>query len=307
MKTKIFDVLLAMLFLAITGCDKNNNVNEEPTSSSTIKCTPSVIEDDGSGDTYSVTIYSSHAWTATSNKSWVTCSPTSGQGDAFVSVEVKNGPTDSAKVMFTNGENAAILTIRRVVVNAGKENGHDRVDLGLSVYWGTMNVGAFSETEDGTFYAWGETTPRPDNYTLSQYKFYDSSSNKYTKYVQSSSYGTPDYKDVLDLNDDVANIKWGGRWRIPTKEEYNELAKNCTFSKELNGYRVTGPNGNSIFMPWAQYKYGGLMTYFQNTCGYWSAYGYDRDAYFFTLEIKPTNVFPTNRVAGMLIRPVCDK
>ena len=81
-----------------------------------------------------------------------------------------------------------------------------------------------------------------------------------TKYCTSSSYGTVDNKTVLDPEDDVAHVKWGGNWRMPTKAEQKELLNNCTWTwttqNGVNGYKVTGPNGNSIFLPAAGYRYG---------------------------------------------------
>ena len=81
-----------------------------------------------------------------------------------------------------------------------------------------------------------------------------------TKYCIDSNYGTVDNKNVLDLEDDVANVKWGGSWRMPTNADFNELFSNCTWSwsalNGVSGYTVTGPNGNSIFLPAAGNRVG---------------------------------------------------
>jgi hypothetical protein len=65
--------------------------------------------------------------------------------------------------------------------------------------------------------------------------------------------GFTDNKTILDPEDDVATVNWGGTWRIPTKFEQNELLKKCTWTwatqNGVNRYKVTGPNSNSIFCP----------------------------------------------------------
>lgn len=133
------------------------------------------------------------------------------------------------------------------------------VDLGLSVKWASCNVGAESPEEYGGYYAWGETEEKT-NYSWSTYKWCNGISNSLTKYCTDSSWGTVDNKATLDPEDDVAHVKWGGNWRMPTSAEQTELLNSCTWSwtsvNGVNGYRVTGPNGNSIFLPAAGYRYG---------------------------------------------------
>ena len=311
MKIKIFALFFALAALTFIACKKENGNNpddpNEREQTSSIQCTPSCIENNGTGGTYSVTITSSLPWTASCNCSWITYSPTSGEGNAFVTINVSNGSTATGNVMFSNRNGSAILEIKRIVVPNGKENGYEYVDLGLSVKWATKNVGASSEKDNGKFYAWGELTERPDSYKQSQYKFY--SNGKFTKYVSKSYDGTPDYKTTLDLSDDIAHVKWGGKWRMPTKEEFEELGDKCTITEENNGYRFTGPNGNSIFMPWVEYKHKGESSYGfqQNTCGYWSSSldQYDNaNAIYLRLDYYWAT-WENARYFGMLIRPVC--
>ncbi len=125
----------------------------------------------------------------------------------------------------------------------GYINGHEWVDLGLSVKWATCNVGASSPSDYGNYYAWGETR------TKSEYT--ENNSVTYGKNFGSIA-GNSQY--------DAARYNWGGTWRLPTKEEIEELVNKCTrVWTTLNGksgYKVTGPNGNSIFLPAAGYRYG---------------------------------------------------
>ena len=135
---------------------------------------------------------------------------------------------------------------------------HEYVDLGLSVKWATCNVGASKPEEYGDYYAWGETEPK-DFYFWKTYKYCDGSYKTLTKYTDSAcgKDGFSDNKSVLDPEDDVAHVKWGGNWRIPTKDEIEELRTQCTWtSTTLNGvkgYTVTsnvgGYTDRSIFMP----------------------------------------------------------
>lgn len=140
-------------------------------------------------------------------------------------------------------------------------NGYEYVDLGLpsGIKWAACNVGATAPEEYGCYYSWGETEEKT-NYDWSTYKHCGGSNSTMTKYCNKSNFGTVDDKTVLDLDDDVAHVEWGGDWRMPTKEEQDELRDNCTWEwttlNDVAGYRVTGPNGNSIFLPAAGYRVG---------------------------------------------------
>ena len=129
---------------------------------------------------------------------------------------------------------------------------HEYVDLGLSVKWATCNVGATKPEETGYFFAWGETKPKA-KYNWDTYKWCEGSDDTQTKYCTDSYYGIVDNKTILELSDDAANVNWGGDWRMPTKQEQDELRNECTWDwttkNGVNGYTVTGPNGNSIFLP----------------------------------------------------------
>lgn len=176
--------------------------------------------------------------------------------------------TASAQVYYMNVYQKDGSRSRFVVDNLDSVNftfeqapveGLEYVDLGLSVKWATFNVGATSPYETGDFFSFGETEPK-DSYTRSNYKYYEPDNLvKYTKYNFYTRYGIVDYKYRLDMEDDVARVKWGGDWRMPTIEEMEELVYNCYWEwTEINssvyGYKVTGPNGNSIFLPAGYYR-----------------------------------------------------
>ena len=119
---------------------------------------------------------------------------------------------------------------------------HEFVDLGLpsGVKWATTNVGANAFDEYGDFYAWGETKPKT-NYTEANYDYY-----KNGAYI---SIGT----DISGTQYDVAHVKWGENWCMPTMKDFQELVKECTWTwttqYRVNGYIVKGKNNKTIFLP----------------------------------------------------------
>ena len=161
----------------------------------------------------------------------------------------------------------------------GTHNGHEWVDLGLSVKWATMNVGATSPSDYGSYFAWGETSPK-SSYEWENLKYRTSGdlydNVKFSKYVTESKYGTIDNKTVLDLSDDAARANWGGSWRMPTIAEFLELIDKCTWTwtkvNGKSGYKVVSKsNGNSIFLPAAGWRIDTSLSY-AGSCGYyWSS------------------------------------
>lgn len=128
----------------------------------------------------------------------------------------------------------------------------DAIDLGLSVKWASRNVGATYASDYGGYYAWGETEEK-SNYDFSTYKLYDMEAKKFTKYCTLEEYGFVDNRVTLDKADDVAAVKLGGGWRMPTSQEMYELVTKCTWTecsyRGVSGFLAKGPNGNTIFIP----------------------------------------------------------
>ena len=149
------------------------------------------------------------------------------------------------------------------------------VDLGLSVKWGSMNLGASLPYESGSYYAWGEISPKT-NYVWETYKWGNGGSLKLTKYVTESTYGKMDDRSILALEDDAAHVVLGDKWRLPTKEEQEELSSNADWTltelHEVTGYVVTNKStGKSIFIPAAgmiketsTYNYGSQGSYWSS-------------------------------------------
>ena len=149
-----------------------------------------------------------------------------------------------------------------------KHEGHGYVDLGLSVKWATCNVGATSPEDFGHCFAWGETSPK-DEYTEDNCSIYGKQMNDIS--------GNPQY--------DAATANWGGDWRMPTEYECDELIDKCKWVwvtvNGVEGCKVTGPNGNSIFLPagwWnAEYWSSESCRYYLNNHLYASYLYFDSD------------------------------
>ncbi len=175
------------------------------------------------------------------------------------------------------------IELQNIFSKGGIIKGHEWVDMGLSVKWASCNVGASSPNEVGWYFAWGETEPKQD-YTWENYKFrlegryYNAVFSKYLPETvrkkgdnihysefsyasvgadidtKSGKHGIVDGRERLDLCDDAARCQWGGKWRMPTREECDELVNNCSWKETTvggkNGYRAASKvNGNSIFIP----------------------------------------------------------
>lgn len=130
-------------------------------------------------------------------------------------------------------------------------SGLDYIDLGLSVMWAKNNVGASAPEDFGSYYAWSETSIKYE-YWRENYAYADNSANKYV-----FKYDNP-YANITGTGYDVARWKMGDEWRMPTREEVLELIYGCTWERaivnDVEGSKVTGPNGNSIFIPNSGYR-----------------------------------------------------
>lgn len=171
------------------------------------------------------------------------------------------------------------------------------IDLGLSVNWAGWNLGASSPEERGNFYAWGETSTK-SQFDTSTYQYYSSSSINIGNDISSTRYDAP-YNN------------WGGGWRMPTTEEFNELL-NCVWTETtldgIQGYKVTGPNGNSIFLPNTGYKQGSQNTTSSNGY-YWTSNGMTTMSYAYCLSTANgfEGIILKERYWGLVIRPVKSK
>lgn len=152
------------------------------------------------------------------------------------------------------------------------------VDLGLSVKWAAWNVGALEPAEYGDFYAYGEWEPKTD-YSVDTYMWINPDYEEgqfYEYWEQYYKLG----KTITGTNYDVAHIKWGDQWRIPTRAEWNELINNCAWSWVAIGETAgclakSRINGNAIFFPAAGNMVGKNHTHDQLGCFYWTSSEYE--------------------------------
>ena len=205
------------------------------------------------------------------------------------------------------------------------------IDLGLpsGLKWASFNLGATKPEEIGDYFAWGETEPyyssldpltwkegKEAGYDWPSYKWCMGTENSLTKYCSEPDNGYNgfvDEKTTLDLEDDAAHMTLGGNWRLPSYEELTELRYNCTWETgSINGIKgefVTGPNGNSIFLPAAGYRnekrlidgYNG--DYLSSTLHAVSSNAW---TLMFNTTVNVVGGVASRRTSGFSIRPVCD-
>lgn len=188
----------------------------------------------------------------------------------------------------------------------------EAVDLGLSVKWSSLNLGATKPEEYGGYLAWGEIEPKAD-YHWHTYKWCNGSFNTLTKYNDNSYGGTVDNISTLEPEDDAAIVYLGGHWRMPTMEECKELRTQCTWTwttlNGVNGYNVQGPSGNSIFLPAPGYMVETHLDFEGSEGYYWSSTvstGYPGSAWcmFFYSNNEHISETTHERCIGRSIRPV---
>lgn len=211
-----------------------------------------------------------------------------------------NDSSDNENNTDSQDEDSDDLTV------TGYINGHAYVDLNLSVNWATCNIGADSPEDYGDYYAWGETETK-DEYTIDN----------------SVTYEKTGMDDDISANSkyDAARANWRSTWRMPTSDELSELISNCTCSwtvqNNVIGYKITGSNGNSIFLPAAGMRTpgysNGTSTYHGGSRGYyWSSsprYGGNYiQAQYLGFDYSDISVVVWGeRFSGFTIRPVSDR
>ena len=180
--------------------------------------------------------------------SHITSTTTNSSGSFSINLTGLKGNTTYyyQAVYVGDGQNftGTVKSFTTMKSTGGTINGYEYVDLGLpsGLKWATCNVGASSPEDIGSYFAWGET------YTKNIYSWKTDSHNLGDN-MSWRNIGT----DITGTSYDVARKKWGSTWRLPKASEIKELRTYCTCSEAIqngvNGYLVTGPNGNSIFFP----------------------------------------------------------
>ena len=279
-----------------------------------------IVLGEGSYCTLSVTISPENAHNR--NLAWTSSNPDIATVDeeGFV-MAIKSGEA-KITVMSQDGGHTATCS---VTVSSAGPSGPEAVDLGLSVKWASFNLGASKPEEYGGYYQWAGLQDVTDksiylNYRNCPYHTGSSSSTGWTKYIPTdfsycwSGTGSPDNKTVLDPEDDVVHVKLGGNWRMPTKEEFDELIDNSTIEwTTLNGVSggkfTSKKNGKSIFLPVAGMRENNTL-YYNHTSYYWSASLYtDNPIMAYGVHFYSDYVYTDCyywRCQGLSVRPVCE-
>ena len=176
----------------------------------------------------------------------------------------------------------------------------DFVDLGLpsGLLWAKANLGANSPEESGNYYAWGETTPNKSLY-------------------DATTYTDPNVSNISGTKYDAAYTTSGGKCRIPTYDEFLELINYCSWEytqvNSINGYKVTGANGNSIFFPFVggkedTYNVGYIENIYSGQGFYVSGTAFPYDSsynWYLYMDTDPRfGMYGYNKTRGQTIRPV---
>ncbi len=166
--------------------------------------------------------------------------------------------------------------------------------------WADRNVGAYAPSNPGSYFAWGETASKK-SYTDDNYNGAELTD-----------------KQISGTSKDVATVKWGADWRMPTCEEINELYEECEWKwsteNGIQGYRITGPSDESIFLPAGGVKIKSELQDLGQMGYYWTSerasgendYGYAYELYILN-GMFATGQSPTRRclpTLGLNVRPV---
>lgn len=256
-------------------------------------------------------------------------------------------------VITATSEDEHYTAVCMITVTPGMENGYEWADLGLpsGTKWATCNVGANSSEEYGDYFSWGETEPyyvrkdplewrsgKEGGYWWSSYRWCDGSwenINKYIRRVTEEDYDgnihviqEGDGRTQLEATDDAAHMILGGKWRIPSKEDWEELLAASTVvwtykedkDGRVYGHKITSNiNGNIIFLPaagimverdhWLENSYGRISMYWSSTLFDFIDFSSDYldSPYAYTFNgINDNFIGGSDRCRGLVIRAVCD-
>ncbi len=276
----LFELVLALTALFVS-CSDNNSGDEK---NDNLSCKITVGNTDGGS--VKITNYGTLANVLIGNEVEVVAVPESDYD--FLGWYVG----DSEHLISTDA--VFTFTASNDIFLLAKFSKPEAIDLGLSVKWASCNVGASNPEDYGGYYAWGEIE-RKDSYKKEDYLYY------YGDFVDIGS-------NISGTKYDVAHVKWGGDWRMPTIAELQELLDNCdwtwTIQNGVNGYKVTASNGNSIFLPATGYRYSTDIIDRGSYGCYWSSLSDGSTAYclrFNPFSYKDSN---SNRNNGLCVRPV---
>lgn len=258
----------------------------------------------------------------------------------LMSAYIPNGQKVDNAVLWANIDNKDVSTTNTLSSNVELQTGHAYhmyvtwngtelkfgkdndievpegfVDLGLPsrTLWAICNLDADKQEDNGNYMAWGELRGFDEgktSFSWSNYAFCKGTSNSLTKYCTKSVYGANGFTDnlvELTTDDDCVSRTLGFPYAIPNKAEWDELIRECKWSKLDNGALVRGKNGNVIFLPCAGYRQG-VNLYDNGSEGYYWTSTLDvnspDDAWFVYIGNGKANDYDYYRCSGRSIRPI---
>ena len=282
----ILSVSACVFMLCLSSCS-----TEEDEIEVNLSVDPTDISVAATRESFTITVTCDVEYSVSLSDNWLTLNSDSNGTLSFTAEANSSENSRTGTITISAGNVSNTVT----VTQAGSVNGYECVDLGLSVKWASCNVGASSPEDYGDYFAWGEIE------TKSTY----ASNNSVTYGVIINDFsGNAGY--------DAATANWGGSWRMPTYTEIDELLDKCTWTwttlNDVNGYEVTGTNGNSIFLPAAGYCKNSSLNAVGSYGYYWSSTPSSGTNLAYCLYINSANagIFSNSRYAGQSIRPVSD-
>ena len=263
---------------------------------------PIIINTDGSAE-------------VTTEAEWLTINKASATQFTLSATLNDGGLKRSGVVMVQLSDlSSGTLFVPIIVIQRNQYGDHDYVDFGLSVLWASCNIGANSSLDKGNYYSWGETSTKTD-YSAEKYKWYNTENGvKLLKYNFDTSLGYNSFTDnkyILDIDDDVAHAEWGGEWRMPTAEEFQELLDNCSWSNKNTYFiikgKIDGYADRHMELPEAG-MYSG--TSLNNTQSYYWSSTLSKErpdqasALFIDCWHSSYYILSSGRGAGLVVRPV---
>ena len=175
------------------------------------------------------------------------------------------------------------------LISDGKERGFEYVDLGLpsGTMWATCNVGADKPEDEGLLFQFGcvdgyKYGDKNDQFRTNDQNKQDTGNKFIPLTASGKAYKT---NEILDLSDDAAHVNMGGKWRMPTKNDLEELIDNTTCEvviiNRVKGMMFTSKiNSNKLFIPFMQGSWW--------NCN-WEDWGRS-DANVWSSQVHPSNV-----------------
>lgn len=254
---------------------------------------------------YAISVTSIESWNVISMNTWINVITTSvsSRKEKLRFAVARNEGADIRKgtIVLQNKMDGSCVELSVVQGAYVRDtNGHQWTDLGLTVDWASVNIGANTLVDYGDYFSWGEVSAKEN-------------------YNDSVTFEVPMLDIAGNPRYDAATANWGGTWRMPTSAEMEELIIYCSWEwtsmYDVKGVLVTGPNGNSIFLPAAGYCTTTVTNNIGKCGDYWSSTPYDNpmpvptyydnnyaDVLFFNSGTRDVGI--GFRINGLPIRPV---